>query len=179
MINILIMQSRPTKNNMIKIMIFSIFIFAIFIPIANLMIRYFPHYSSYVEGNKITQYGFGQGKNRSVIIMLLYFVFEIVLIYIFLSKKYKINNLKLHYSYILINFVGLIIGFMSLKSIMFSRIAWYFSIFSIIYIPYVFGFFKGKQKYVAKVLYVFLMIVPYLVQLSSNINGVLPYRINF
>ena len=83
MINILIMQSRPTKNNMIKIMIFSIFIFAIFIPIANLMIRYFPHYSSYVEGNKITQYGFGQGKNRSVIIMLLYFVFEIVLIYIF------------------------------------------------------------------------------------------------
>ena len=175
----LLTMCKPTKSNFIKISIILIVFFASFLPISQIFVKRFPHYELYLNEEGFTEYGFGKGKNRSFAMTLIYILFEFVFLYLILDKKIQRENLKIHFVYSCINLIAIIIGIMSLKSTMFVRIAWYFTIFNIIYVPYILKYFKGKQKIYMSFSYCMIMIIPYYIQLQSNINGILPYKFNF
>ena len=169
---------KPTKRNIIKVFSIAIVALIAFVPISNILVKYFPHYSMYVNENGITNTGFGIGKNRNFIITIIYMTFEAIMFYLFSNNKDEKEKRNL-FNFIIINGLAIFLGIMSLKSVMFSRIAWYFTIFSIIYIPYIFKYIKANQRMPIEIMYIIIMIIPYYVQLKDNISGVLPYYFNF
>ena len=130
----------------------------------------FPHYLMYFGNNFLTEVG----QNRKIIITLIYVVFELIMFCLLKSEGVSSEdkeNLKL---YVVINSLAIILGIVSLKVMLFSRMEIYFSIFAIIYIPYVVSFFK--DKYLITFFLVLIMLVPMIVQLNSNNSEVLPYK---
>lgn len=167
---------KPNRKNIVLCLISMSIILSAFVPISNIFVRYFPHYEIYVNEGEITQHGFGVGKNRSSIMTLVYIFFELILFYLFNTNKNN-NDKKVLFNFIIINGIGCLFGIMSLTSIMFSRFARYFNLFSIIYIPYVFKYIKKEQQIFVEVIYIFIMLIPYYIQLRDNISGVVPYII--
>ena len=168
---------KPKRKNIILCLISMSLIMVAFVPISNIFVRYFPHYEIYVNEEGITQHGFGVGKNRSSIMTLIYIFFELIMIYLFNTNKNNNIDKKILFNFIIINGIGCLWGIMSLTSIMFSRFARYFNLFSIIYIPYVFKYIKKDQVLIVEVIYFFIMFIPYYIQLNDNISGVVPYII--
>lgn len=176
---LIILISKPSLKNIVKISSIFIIAMCLFIPISNFLVKYFPHYSLYVSSNEIKENGFGQGKNRNFAITSIYIIFEIILMYFWVVNNINKEKIKLHYSYIIINMFGIILGVLALKTTLFNRMAAYFMIFNIIYIPYLFTYFKGNQKYLISSLYILIMLIPYYVQLTENIGGISPYKFIF
>ena len=73
----------------------------------------------------------------------------------------------------IINYLAIILGLLSLKIMLISRIETYFSIFALIFIPKVFNLLKDKIIYYF--LFTIIMIIPMYMQLKSNNSGILPY----
>ena len=148
---------QPTKKNMLIYFVGTIMILGSFVSFAILLTKYFPHYELYVGTSGLTNYGFGVGKNRSVLINILYVILEGILLYTFNDNYIDKCDMKKHFCFIVINFINISLGFMSLKSIMFSRIQYYFSIFSIIFIPYILNKFIKKDRNVLKLGYLLIL----------------------
>lgn len=131
----------------------------------------FTHYEIYFQNNLLNDVG----QNRKIIITLIYFFFEILMIIILNSKKnIESSEKKNIYFFIVINALSIILGIVSLKIMLFSRMEIYFSIFAIIYIPYILSFFK--DKILILFLFTIIMLIPMVLQLRSNNSEVLPYN---
>lgn len=130
----------------------------------------FPHYSMYFGNNFLTEIG----QNRKIIITLLYIVFELIMLCLLKSKDISNKDKENLRLYVIINSLAIILGLISLRVMLFSRMEIYFSIFSIIYIPYIVSFFKDKQ--LITFFLVLIMFIPMVVQLNSNNSEVLPYK---
>ncbi len=128
----------------------------------------FSHYSMYMNSFFID----ARGENKKIIITFIYFIFQIL----YLKCKGKINNEDekkqlemLHY----INWIAVIIGICSVKTLLLSRIEVYFSIFNIIYMPKIINLQKDKILYYFAIL--FLLMVPMIYLLYKGTSGVVPY----
>lgn len=164
---------KPNFKSFLKITLFSILVVLAINPLAELFVKYFPHYQLYLDGGKIGTYGFGQGQNRSFIITIIYIFFEILMLF----RLFKQKNFddKKQYAFLFINLIGIIMLFLSLNNILFSRIAWYFMIFAIVYIPHCFNYFTKKDNLYLNIFFILIMLIPCCIQLVENINGVLPF----
>ena len=164
---------KPTIGNIYKILFFSIFFILLLGPIAQIFVNIFPHYALYLDESGIGTFGFGQGKNRNVIITFIYIFFEIFM----LIKMKNKENLKIeeHYMYVIINLIGILFCLLSLTNTLFNRLSWYFIIFAIIYIPYCFKFFNGKDRFYLNILFIAMMFIPCYIQLYEGISNVVPF----
>lgn len=160
---------KPNKKNiLIYLTIITISLF-FSNEIMILFSKIFPHYDMYFNNQFLKEVG----QNRKIIITLIYIVFA--LLTNFLIKKNKIPPQQEREIYLLhiINYLTIILGFLSLKIMLISRIEAYFSIFAIIFIPKIFNLLKDKIMYYF--LFTIIMIIPMYMQLKSNNNGILPY----
>lgn len=162
---------NPTKRN-IFIYFAVIVIGMIFMnKIMTLFSVVFGHYTMYFEKSLLTEVG----ENRKVVITVIYIVFAILLIYLLKNKtEEKESNYIDLYLLHMINLITIIIGIISLKIMLLSRIEVYFSIFEIILIPKVLN--KMKNKRYIYIAFVVIMIIPMYIQLKSNNSTVLPYH---
>lgn len=159
------------KRNKKKLYIylFSLFVIALFLDkIIAIFSQIFPHYELYLNNNLLTEVG----QNKKILITFIYIIFEIIILILLRKKTLKIEEENSLFIYYFINALAILIGILSLKIMLLSRIEVYFSIFAIIYIPYILSFFKDKILYIY--IFTLLMILPMLIQLKSNNSEVLP-----
>ena len=164
---------KLTKKNIIIYLIVVAVIMISFEKIMNLFGTVFPHYDLYFNSNMLEEVG----KNRKVIITIIYLCIQIVLTYLIFKKESileKSNNERTVMILYIINFIAIIIGFISLKIMLLSRIEVYFSIFAIVTIPYV--IYQFKDKILFSFLFVAIMFIPMYMQLQSNNSEVVPYK---
>lgn len=158
---------KLNKKNIIIYIISIFLIFSLLPIILNLFAVIFPHYSLYFENNMMEEVG----KNRKIIITIIYIFLEITMCYIFAKKIKHGEDMKY---YFIINILSIILGLLSLKNLLLSRMEIYFSIFSIIYIPTILS--KFKQRNILYFVLILCMIIPMYIQLNSNNSGVTPYK---
>ena len=113
-----------------------------------------------------------RGENKKIIITFIYFLFQVI----YLVSKSKINDIEekkkmdmLYY----INWIAILIGICSTRTLLLSRIEVYFSIFNIIFIPKVINLQKDKVIYYYILL--ILLMIPMIFLLYNGISGVIPY----
>ncbi len=128
----------------------------------------FTHYSMYMDSSFID----ARGENKKIIITFIYFLFQVI----YLVSKSKINDIEekkkmdmLYY----INWIAILIGICSTRTLLLSRIEVYFSIFNIIFIPKVINLQKDKVIYYYILL--ILLMIPMIFLLYNGISGVIPY----
>lgn len=158
---------KLNKRN-IGIYLLCVFLVSFMLPsILNIFTYIFPHYDLYFENNMLDEVG----RNRKILITMIYIIFEILMYYIFIKKIYHEEDMKF---YFIINIIAIILGVLSLETILLSRMEIYFSIFAIIYIPIIIS--KFKQKLILYFMLILCMMLPMYIQLSSNNSGVVPYQ---
>ena len=161
------------SDKKIKLYIFIIFLACILYPnIMKLFAEVFPHYSMYF-GNEMLE---EVGQNRKIIITIIYMFFWFVMLYILKYKKLDDNKKERFKLYFFINSIAIILGIISLKVMLLSRIEIYYSIFAIIYIPEILDYFREKNFY--KFGFVIIMFIPMIIQLIGNNSDVLPYIVS-
>ena len=146
---------------LIIIAFFSLFCGNIISAFSNL----FSHYEMYSNNNLLLEVG----QNRKIIITVIYLFFELIADYALKQK----DDEKMRLLYI-INGVSIIIGILSLNTMLLSRIEIFFSIFNIIFIPEILGYFK--EKILFYFIFILVMFIPMCLQLKSNNGSVLPYK---
>lgn len=128
----------------------------------------FNHYSMYMDSSFMD----ARGENKKIIITFIYFLFQIL----YLISRSKINDIderkKMDMLYY-INWIAILIGIFSTRTLLLSRIEVYFSIFNIIYIPKVVNLQKDKVAYYFILLIV--LMIPMIYLLYNGTAGVMPY----
>lgn len=158
---------KNKKNKTIFLILFTIMCFS-WNYFFGLFINIFSHYSMYMNSSFID----ARGENKKIIITFIYFIFQIL----YLMCKRKITNedekkqLEMLYY---INWIAVIIGICSIRTLLLSRIEVYFSVFNIIYIPKIINLQKDKILYYFVIL--FLLMVPMIYLLYNGTSGVVPY----
>lgn len=160
---------RSTKKNiyiyLISLTIGMLFVDKIMIAFSSL----FSHYGMYFNNNLLTEVG----QNRKIIVTFIYIIFAVIITSL-LKKNDDMTSVDIDlYLLYMLNFIAIIIGILSLKIMLLSRIEVYFSIFAIILIPKVFDMMKDKIMYYF--VFTMVMIIPMYIQLQSNNSEVLPY----
>ncbi len=174
LIEIVVMSIKPNMKNIKKITLIGIIMTAFTTKILELFLKIFPRYKIYFSSQNF--YEVGQG--RKIILTLIYVV--IVAIGIFVMKKnedkLKENNeYKEWFMLTVFMIFAIIIGFLSMKSMLLSRIEIYFSIFVILYMPKVINMF-GRSKSLVYYCSLIIMFIPFYVLLSGNNSGIVPYH---
>lgn len=161
-----------TKKNIIIYLIVITIITLNFEKLMNLFGFIFPHYDLYFNSNMLEEVG----QNRKIIITVIYLGFQIVLTYLIFKQKSNLehSNGRIVMILYIINFIAIMIGFLSLKIMLLSRIEVYFSIFAIITIPYI--IFQFKDKLIFSFFFTIIMLIPMVMQLQSNNSEVVPYK---
>lgn len=160
---------KPNKKNIV-IYLITITISLFFInEIMIVFSKLFSHYTIYFNNSFLKKVG----QNRKIIITIIYIIFAPITYQLLKTKKIPPKEEHEIYLLYIINYITIILGFLSLKIMLISRIEVYFSIFAIIYIPKIFNLLKDKIMYYF--IFTLIMIIPMYMQLQSNNSGVLPY----
>lgn len=160
---------KPTKRNICIYLILITSVVLFLDEIISLFSTIFGHYNMYFNNNYLT----ATGENKKAIITVIYFVFAIIMFG--LLKRNKVSNADNREFTLLyiINYLAIIMGVLSLKTILLTRIEIYFSIFAIISIPKVFDLMKDRVLYYF--LFTIVIFIPMYILLSSNISEITPY----
>lgn len=131
----------------------------------------FPKYSFYLNGRF-----FETGKNRKIILTLFQLLFWIYAIYIYNrnKKRMKEQDEKKYKCVLYISFIGIIIGFAALKSILITRLEYYYSISFLVLAPITIKY-SGENKKIVSFSLIIIMSIPGLFLLQSGNGGILPY----
>ena len=140
----------------------------------NVFILLFPKYSFYLTTESI----YNSGNNRKVLLTIFYFIFFCFALFVYLKTRDKKNKKENFYFetslFYLLNTIA--IGIVALKSIVLTRLEYYFSFQLILFIPFVLSKLNIKEK---SFLYFCLWIVlsiPGILQLIWNFGEVCPYK---
>lgn len=139
----------------------------------NLFISIFPKYASYVSTN---DYEYGSG--RKILIIFVYAIFLVIGLYAINRKKRDMEPEKYrkYMIYSSIVLLACVLGSLGSKSILIGRISLYFEIFMIVYIPMVVDLIE-RRKSLWYFFIILILFIPFYVQLSGNISGVVPYKL--
>lgn len=134
----------------------------------------FPKYTSYFTTNNLF-YETGQG--RKIILILVYAVFLLMGLYVFEMKKKEMSKdeYRKYMIYSSLIIFACVIGVMGMKSTMIGRVSLYFEIFMVAYIPMIIEKIN-KRKDVWYFTIAVVLFIPFYIQLSGNISGVIPYK---
>jgi len=132
----------------------------------------FPKYMYYM---KTSSYEYGSG--RKYILILVYILFLIIGLYAIYQKREKLSQeqYRKYMIYSTIVAISGVTGLLGSFSILVGRISLYFEIFIIIYIPLIIELID-KRKALWYFFIVVVLFIPFYVQLSGNISGVVPYK---
>lgn len=175
-LGLILMYIKPNIKNTILVGTIISIIGLFFNKVINIFLIIFPRYQMYFTTKNIF---FETGQGRKIIITFIYIIVVISGLYILNKNKNKNNNQEdeeYKKAILLTNFiiVAIIIGILSLKSLLISRIEIYFSIFIITYLPMIIEK-TGKYKYLLYMMSIVIMFIPFYVLLKSNNSGVVPY----
>lgn len=133
--------------------------------IFELCINLIPRYTEYKESVLFTY-----GSASAVIVYGIIFI----IIYMFRKSLIELDDKNIIYMNFL--FVSVLISILTIKGVLFARIAGFFNIYAIILIPNLVDLLKKKEK---RIIYYSILCVGYLycyLMLRSNQGGVLPFR---
>ncbi len=170
---ILMVIKKINLKNFMTIMILGIISVFLLDRIVYIFVFIFPKYTSYLL---TSSYDYGSG--RKILLVLVYGVFLIIGLYIINKRKNEISENEYRKYMIYSTLVGIscITGSLGSVSILVGRISLYFEIFMIIYIPMLINLI-GKRKELWYVMIIILLFIPFYIQLSGNISGVVPYQL--
>lgn len=154
-----------------------LFLFCAFLmcyePILQVFVSLFPKYDMYVESGML----FEIGKNRKVLLTIFY-LFILCVSYIVYRKVKNINSLKENKQWELLIFclsVTVLIGILSMNSILLTRIEYYFSFTLILFVPLVLSKFKLNNKPILYILTCLFFSIPGIFQFIMNYGNIRPY----
>lgn len=142
--------------------------------IARLFTGIFPKYNAYLLDTEVGIHATGEGKKIYLgIFYLAFVVFALYVVYI--NKTIDEIQKELLLELLIPSSIGVVIGIVAADLTLISRIEVYFSIFVICLIPELLFLIEQRYRYLAVVLTLGIMCVPFYMQLNSNISGVVPY----
>lgn len=165
-----------SKSKVYVFSLLSILTMFLYEKILNIFLKIFPRYNMYMGSGRFSINDVGEGKKILVSIFYLCFVF--LALYVLSYKKYESsleNKIEIYRLTSIVMFAS-IIGIFFYNNLLISRIEIYFSIFSIIFIPNLTEYIGGRIRLLIYYLVILLTIFSLIVQLNSNISGVIPYE---
>lgn len=145
-----------------------------FSPLISLFTSLFPVYDSlYISSGSLYQIG----KNRKVVLTLFYmFLFVCTWIsYFKLKKKQTLQENNQWEFYLCCLACTIIIGFLALRSLLLTRMEYYFSFTLILFIPLVLSKFNSRSKRILYLLTYLLTAIPGIFQFVANHGEICPY----
>ena len=163
-----------TKN--IKWFVIGTFLVSLLYPmILNVFINIFPHYATYFDSNT---YFNETGNGRRILVTIFYImIFIYTLILLKTNKNIENVNKNEIQTLNMINLITIIIGFVSLTSVVLARFEKYFSIYIILLLPSIIKHTK-KDSLLIGLIFIIISIVPMVFQLNSNYGEIIPYIFN-
>ena len=175
---------RPLKNLDVQVLFGAVLTIALgymFEPFLMLFVRLVPHYSMYIGDAGYTLSGY-QSDGKKIIITLLFLAIS-TFAYLTIKKTKKIrtaflipDDLRMQFFFMVI---AISLGLAGAKLQLIARMESYFSIYSIVFIPKIFKMVQSRYRKIFYIGFLFIMIIPMLVQLRGNNSGVVPYSVFF
>lgn len=166
-----------------KIALINVFSCILFFITADPLIRYiikifaqiFPRYQMYLGKSELSVFDIGKGDN--IYLKLFYLCFIVVAYCILIKNRKTVDPLPEEVSkLLLIVSIGLIIGMSNAANLALSRFFKYFEVYLCCFIPNIIELF-GKKKFLIYYWCYILLWFPYLICLSRNFDGVVPYSL--
>lgn len=144
-----------------------------FTPLMHLFISVFTDYAFYITGGS----AFEVGQNRKILLTVFYACVLCIGISIYYRTKRNNSGPENLQWEILLSclFNAVIIGILALRSILFTRLEYYFSFTMILFIPLILSKFKQKNRLWINFAVYLLLAMPGIVQFMSNAGEILPY----
>jgi len=140
-----------------------------------IFIQIFPRYQEYLGRSEYSVFDIGRGDN--IYLKLFYICFVVVAYYIFIKNRKTLDPLPDEVSkLLLIVSIGLVLGMSNAANLALGRFFKYFEIYMCCFIPNMIEYF-GKRKFVIYYWCYLLLWIPYLICLSRNLSGVVPYSL--
>lgn len=171
-------KAENDREIFMKSLIMSLGVVFTFQVLMNFIVRFFPYYTMYLNGNNAAQITSESGNGR---IILLYFILAIALLIVIYFRRGKIDN-KLHdektkyVSYIIPSITFCVVmGISNAKNILINRLLWYFLTMFIVLMPNGYQLLKTKQKKLLCICTILVISVYGLFHLIEDKSGIVPY----
>ena len=142
-------------------------------PVLNLFTSLFPLYNMYTESGML----FEVGQNRKILLTIFY-TFLLVVAYIVYYKTKHNNTMQENNQWEFLVFsltATVLIGFLALKSILLTRIEYYFSFTLVLFIPLILSKFKHSNQVLLQPMTYIIMAIPGIFQFMANFGEIRPY----
>jgi hypothetical protein len=143
-----------------------------------LFVRFFPYYTAYLSTGYLHRFGEGHLRGRNIYLTLFYLL--ILLLYFFRkrtqdvkSERSQAQNLWLN-NFIFFCVISVLIGLAFSTNLIVLRVREYFAFYFVCAIPLLCSYTKIK-KYLLKVGIALILFIPFLIQITENVSGVMPY----
>lgn len=155
--------------------IFTLAFSYIFPLVVNSFAKVFTRYQVYLGGGRHAFTDTGQGRN--IILTIFYAVFLILdILFIFINDSSVMSGKKKLEKILIISMIGIVLGLAASQNLAVGRMRIYFSIYVICLLPNTIELFN-KYKMPVYILSALILLVPFYIQLSDNISGVVPYKL--
>lgn len=136
-----------------------------------------PAYADYFSDDFQFSFQNYSSQGRSLILYLFFLALIIGLFIYYKTKRISLNRkevviFSLFILYTLINVAGV-------HNPLFARISYYFSFSLLMFVPLFCNKFTFSEKVLAKVLVSCVLLIPFVIQLQGNYNGIIPYETFF
>lgn len=174
LLGLIIVLASHKKDNVKFQIIFSaiigLFSSFLIVVIANLIVRYFPHYSIYING--LASFSILEYDSNG----------RIAFVYIFLGAFIILDLIvnKLKYDTFFSRIVpllvfGIVFGIINCKNALINRLMWYYVAFFISYVPYAIQKVKYKEKIPIKAITIMCLLLYVYIYIKENQGGIYPY----
>ena len=170
------MKIRKEKILLISLgcIIFSLAFSYIFPIVVNSFAKVFTRYQVYLGGGRHTFTDTGQGRN--ILLTIFYAAFLVLdILFIFINDSSAMGTRKKLEKILVISMIGIVLGLAAAQNLAVARMRIYFSIYLVCLLPNTIELFK-KYKMPIYILCVLILLIPFYIQLSDNISGVVPYK---
>jgi len=176
---ILLIRLKITPNRAISFavsfIIFSLCADLLFEPFIKIFTQIFPQYQWYLGGYNPLVFDSGRGDNFYLKIFYLFFI--IIAYYMVVKNRNNLHPIPNEVSkLLLIVSIGLVLGLSDAANLTLGRFFKYFEVYLCCFIPNVIELF-GKKKLLIYYWCYILLWFPYLICLSRNLAGVVPYSL--
>lgn len=169
---------RPNKEKIVILSLFGMFLsfnFDKIIPVfINVFCEIFPYYSQYLESGWLNVYN--TGGNRNLLLTLFYLGFIILALFALADREVPQKSKDKIIFLLVPCIITVVIGFGATNILSLHRIKMIYSVFFICLIPNTIACFEKKNRVIANIFVLLITILPFVVLLSENYGGVVPYK---
>ncbi len=154
--------------------VFSLAFSYVFPIVVNSFAKVFTRYQVYLGSGRHIFTDTGQGRN--ILLTIFYAAFLVLdILFIFINDSSVMSTKKKLIKILVISMIGIVLGLAAAQNLAVARMRIYFSIYVICLLPNTIELFN-KYKMPVYILCALILLIPFYIQLSDNISGVVPYK---